>query len=547
MLRTTLSLAVVAACAALTTATAQAGYTPPPGVTSPIAPITKGLPASCAELVNGTSGSAAPKGSTPPVRTGPATLTPSAAELAALPTRVSLRDEKVSYNDYYDVAAHGGHLYVRGHTATGLGAGPWQQLVLPPCIEGRVVHASIDGELMNVTDKLGNVYVTTRADEALERTYESWTTRWGAVIWRGDGVRIPDDAVDWSMSNGHGEIDKWFLDGAGNKSPIIGIATIYALGRDGRIVLLDPWLGSDESFQSCTPQGGRFHADALSASTQTMFVGGPDGSLYTRTWDFDISGADIVQLKYSWEDQRGLADPKIQLPALEWAAQPKVPGRTTNRLSITRTGEGSLSRELRVEGLDAKGRVGYWVKPITARGAKSWTFVVTGGTLQGKLRARHGKPLKARPSQALDYATTLPDGTRVQALGVDPYCSPGTLRLTAKTGQKVDLKLHSVDGLRQALAPAGWFDSAREKFGAIEVPKAVMAKRASLAAPLRSVIDTILAGQPSRFREVNLQGTRGSLWIESVCWKLKRINAGKKKVPAGHNPVTVNCAPAARR
>lgn len=542
MSRIALSVATLAACAALTTATAHAGLVAPPEYTPPNSPITAGVPASCVELVNGTSGGAAPKGSTPPVRTGPAVLAAPAATLAALPKRVSMRNAVQGFNEIYDIAVRGGHLYIRGHVATDLGAGPWQQLVLPPCLEGRVTAASIDGELLNVTDKLGNVYVTTRADEALERIYESWTQRWGPPFWGGAGVRIPKDAVDWAMSNGHEQDDQWFLDGAGNKSPIIGIATIYVLGKDGRIVLLDPWLPSDESFQTCTPQSGRFHADALSASTSTMFVGGPDGSLYTRMFDFDTGGADIVQLKYSWESQKGVTNPRIQLPPLGWATQPKVPGRTTNRLSITTTGIGSPARELRVEGLNKKGKVGYWTKPIDARSAKAWKFVATGGKLVGKLRKAGGKALKLRPSTAYDYAGTLADGTKVQALGVDPYCSPGTLRFTTKAGKKLDLILHSIDGLRQLPIPAGWYDFVREKYGAIEVPQAVMDKRASLDAPLKAIVDGLLAGQPSRFRETKLQVTRGSLWVESPCWRLTR-----KGAPAGTNPEPDTCTPAARR
>lgn len=535
-----LFLVTVAACMALP-ASAFAGLVKPPDYTPPNAAITTGLPASCAELVNGTTGGAAPDGSIPPVRVGPALIAPSAATLAKLPARIDLRDETKSFNDQYDIAVRGGHLYVRGHATTGLGAGPWQQLVLPPCFEGRVVQGSIDGGLLAVTDKLGNVYNSTRAEADLDKIYESWTRRWGPPYWGGPGVRIPKDTVDWAMSNGDANEDQWYLDLAGNKSKIIGIATIYALGKDGKIVLLDPWLAADESFQTCTPENGRFHADALSASSQTMFVGGPDGSLYTRLFDFDTSGADIVQIKYSWEDQRGLADPKAQLPAPGWFKQPKVPGRTTNRLSISTTGVGSPSRELRVEGLNRKGKVGYWHKPIDARSAKSWKFVTTGGKLVGKLRKTKGKALRLRANTAYDYAGTLPDGTKVQALGVDPYCSPGTLRVTTKAGQKMDLVLHSIDGLRQLPIKAGWYDFVREKYGAIEVPPAIMAKRATLAAPLKAIVDQILAGQPSRFRENKLQGTTGSLWIQSMCWKLTRTGT-KKPVAPGTNPPPSGCS-----
>ena len=76
---------------------------------------------------------------------------------------------------------------------------------------------------------------------------------------------------------------------------------------------------------------GRFRSAAMSASGSTVFVINRFGDMFTRLYDFDISGPDSFFVDYSYEDQRGVRQSAIQLPAGRWTEQPKIPGRITER------------------------------------------------------------------------------------------------------------------------------------------------------------------------------------------------------------------------
>ena len=84
------------------------------------------------------------------------------------------------------------------------------------------------------------------------------------------------------------------------------VSHIWGLRAGGqRLTFWDPWLALDESYEMCGPHRGRFRAVNLSASGSFVFVVGRHGDLFTRLYDFDISGHDPVFFKYSYEDQRG--------------------------------------------------------------------------------------------------------------------------------------------------------------------------------------------------------------------------------------------------
>ena len=107
--------------------------------------------------------------------------------------------------------------------------------------------------------------------------------------------------------------------------------------------------------------------------------------MFTRLYDFDISGHDAIFFKYSYEDQRGKGDSApIQLPAAGWVRQPKIPGAITSAISIHKVGKATVHRTMRVEGIDAGGRTGYWEKDVTALGAGAWSFHRTALPLAGR-------------------------------------------------------------------------------------------------------------------------------------------------------------------
>ena len=182
----------------------------------------------------------------------------------------------------------------------------------------------------------------------------NWTNRWGTPFWTGPGYSLPGGVRAWSWSVVSPLEDQTWTDPAGNQTAIGAgkVRHIWGLRAGGqRLTFWDPWLALDESYEMCGPHRGRFRAVNLSASGSFVFLVGRRGDLFTRLYDFDISGHDPVFFKYAYEDQSGAGEgAPIQLPAEPWAEQPKIPGRITDAISIHKEGPGTVHRILRVEG-----------------------------------------------------------------------------------------------------------------------------------------------------------------------------------------------------
>ncbi len=201
------------------------------------------------------------------------------------------------------------------------------------------------------------------------------------------------DVGDWAASEENS--DEQFTDSAGRERAPIGVATAYLLRGDMRtITYIDPWLAPDDSRQVCGPGRGTRPLASLSGSGSTVFVADERGRLYTRFYDFDVSGANTFFGSYSWEQGRPASDERWQLPPPGWVRQPRPKGTITDRISIARTGRTSDDRLLRVEGRTANGRRGWFEKGIAQR---RWRFVPAAGRLQGT-------PAAARPSERLGGA-----------------------------------------------------------------------------------------------------------------------------------------------
>ena len=184
----------------------------------------------------------------------------------------------------------------------------------------------------------------------------NWTARWGTPFWTGPGYALPGGVRAWSWSVVSPLEDVTWPDPAGNRTAIGAgkVSHIRGHSRGGqRLTFWDPWLPLNEKlYEMCGPHRGRFRALNLSASGSFVAVIGPRGDLFTRLYDFDISGHDPVFFKYSYEDQRGKGDgAPIQLPAERWVEQPKIRGKITSAISIHKVGAGSIHRVLRVEGV----------------------------------------------------------------------------------------------------------------------------------------------------------------------------------------------------
>ena len=187
------------------------------------------------------------------------------------------------------------------------------------------------------------------------------------------------------------------------------VSHIWSL-RDGRPAadVQDPWLPLDQSYEMCGPQRGRFKAVNLSASGSFVFVIGPHGDLFTRLYDFDLSGHDAVFFHYSYEDQRGKGDgAPIQLPAAPWVRQPKIPAaRSPRRSRSTRSAPTPCTGSSGSRASAAPDRLLGARRRVAAR-AGGWRFHATGAPLTRKRLRNH---LRARLSAGRGRA--LPDAGR---------------------------------------------------------------------------------------------------------------------------------------
>lgn len=426
-----------------------------------------------------------------------------------LADRVHLRGPRTSFTHEYDFAVHEGRIYSRARPqTTGVGEA-WHEVLLARCLHGNVTELSSDGFVLLATDEARNVYTLDFGDSG-------WTRRWGPLFWLDLGARIPADVTQWAASELHSGFDEYFVDRAGRKQGFWGILMLYMLRGDGeRITYFDPWLPVDESRQICPPENGTARMAGLSASGSTVMVITTRGDVYTRLFDFDISGANTVLHDYSWFDQEGVEDPVIQLPAPEWVRHPALPGEATNRISIRKISPGTEHRILRVEGRDASGNSGFWEKDISALGEGAWDFVVTGAPLQGEALPTDGP--HTREVERFDYRGRIA-GRPARVRGFHPYCSPATLEVDFGDEQ-LALTLHSVDGMRQERRAPGLDGYPRYYRTAIEVPEATWEARDALSPDIQQFLG-------NHFARRQLPGpitvTLNHMQFHAPCWNLFR-------------------------
>lgn len=369
----------------------------------------------------------------------------------ALPGRVELRTQKSGFNSSWQFALYGGNLYAKSSQ----GRGDWRIAPTPQCIQGKMTGLSVDGSRLVVLAYGGRVITLESADMTPELWW--WTSRFGSPVWLNPaGTRVRPDRRAWSFS----WLDPIYIsalpfvqrgtwtDSAGKRHPVggAGVTSVYTLSPNGaRIHILDPWLpgadplkpgdkryADDYSYEMQGPLDGRFVSRNLSAAGSTTFLINDYGDMYTRLWDFDISGADTLFFSYTPDDQGGMsgapnnfegyfaqypflrdlfpqAYAKFQLPPPAWIKQPKVPGEITSLISIHQTGFASKDRELRVEGRK-DGKVGYWHKKVNP--AAQWKFVAT-----PSVRKLSRKPLDNRPGDNSALTMVGPSGVHYSGRG----------------------------------------------------------------------------------------------------------------------------------
>ncbi len=480
-------LLVAIATLVLTSAPAALAQTQPPGD-----PVGEGVvEQSCRSLQGGTAGvpertAAEPGAGIPP--TWPE------APPGLLPGRVDLRTQAETYNRRYEFATRDGEIYgrVRGDQ------GPWRKMPLPPCFAGKVDSISLDDDELIALDKARRIYTM---DNALkDASLFNWTARWGTPFWGGPGYALPDSVIAWSWSVISLVEDQTWTDPAGNKTAVgdAKVSHIWGLRPGGqRLTFWDPWLPLDDSYEMCGPERGRFRAVNLSASGSYVFVVGQHGDLWTRLYDFDLSGHDQLFFKYSYEDQRGKGDgAPIQLPAEAWVEQPKIPGTITSAISIHKTGVGAIHRILRVEG-ERGGQTGYWERDTASPPAAGWEFHATGLPLTREPIDNPGRDTSQvglGPGEDARWRTA--DGS-AELVDYNVYCSPARL-IVREGGQVRELRLHHLDGVRQQPRARGLSEEPRYQYGAIEEPG-------------------------GKFSPATVYATNDEVFLEERGWRFRRV------------------------
>ncbi len=439
---------------------------------------------------------------------------------AGLPEQIHLRSTTATYNRRYWFVLRDGQIYFKSNAEqTGIEQ-PWAPLPTPPCFAGDVRGISADDDEMIAIDSGRQIYTMDGAlgDPALF----NWTVRWGPIFWTGAGRTLPT-GEKWSWSVSSPIEDVTFTDPAGNAHTVGSgkVSHIWQLSRRGqRLTYMDPWLPSDESYEMCGPHRGRLHSQAISASGSTVFVINRFGDMFTRLYDFDISGHNSFFLDYAYEDQAGVADPLIQIPAEPWTEQPKIPGRISSAISIAKRGTGSIHRTLRVEGRRS-GRTGYWEKDVVRRGSRAWRFVPTGDPLAGRpldnsASDTSGRRLGSNEDVAYEGEA---GGIVIRIANFNVYCTPAELSVELADGNQVELTLHTTDDIRQSPRARGLDDEPRLVNGSIEAPQSVLDSRDP---QIRAFVERYLTG--GQFTPARIDATQAELSFPQQGWSLRLVS-----------------------
>ncbi|MFE6860172.1 hypothetical protein [Nocardia sp. NPDC057668] len=471
-----------------------------------------------------------------------------------LPRRIELRTTAGGFNEVWQYALLDGRLYVGAVD----GESGWRVPPLPNCLVGQITGISVDGGRLVATGPEGHVYTLESADQTPELWW--WTARFGSPTWLNPaGQRVRPAARAWSLSwldPRYVELipfrqEGFWTDTAGQEQPVggAGVDTVFVLSAEGdRITILDPWLpgahplhpdnptfSDDYSFEMPGPLNGRFRAVNLSAAGSTTFMVNEYGDMYTRLWDFDISGADTVFFSYSYEDQTAHDSApnnfegefarfqqlrpffaqyaNIQLPPPGWIRQPKIPGDITAAISIHQTGGRSFQRELRVEGRDG-GRTGYWHKPIDP--AAGWEFTATDRELVAETLDNRPADMSAAtlaPPSGLDYGYRDPAGWTLTTRDFDYAADQVPLRLCAADGACADLTAHLASTPRLSWQPEGLSETPREYHGFVVIDQDEWDALDGRSPRLRSLVQEFTG--TGRFRNALMSATASALRLHT--------------------------------
>ena len=391
-------------------------------------------------------------------------------------------------------------------------------------------YIDTDSEILIALDSLNTIYTMFGALKENPAKFK-WTRRWGAPFRLGRGMRIPDTHTGLAFSYFSPTEDEYYRTSNGNKYDVgVGVANIFFLNENGqRITYLDPWLPNDFSYEVGGPKRGRFQSVNISVNGSTLFLINRYGDMYTRTYDFDMAGADNFFFNYSYhkkdytvEDTSDILPRRVPrpLPVAGWTRQPKITGDITDCITVIKRGKGAVHRELRVEGRDSESRTGYYSKDVIG---ETWRFVETGLPLSGRLlenapEDRSDMTLGPDESRAFEYRG---DGIAVKVPDFHPYCPPATVTVMFGDSAALVLRLHFHETIRQLKRQRGLTDKKLVLRGALEVADSLRRKPGKPDGPIGRFINRYF--ETSAFSEVKIKATLSEIRISgprSLRWAL---------------------------
>ncbi len=271
-----------------------------------------------------------------------------------LPDTIVFQTRTEGVSGRYAFALREGALYARPAKDGVVTPGEsWRVMRLPECLDGSITEISVDRALLIALGPERQIYTHNLA------------------------LDLSPGALDVAL----GPV---LLDRGGHDDVLrrAGVGDILVRQRRGVRRHLGPQAGPDRrgdrlrpavgrpthhvprpvAAQRREPRGLRAAPRARSRSRpsrpagSTVFAVSRRAELFTRLYDFDVSGANTVFGSFSWQQDRPASDTRWQLPGPEWVRQPVPPGTITDRLTIMRTAAKAGDRLLRVEGRTPRGR-----------------------------------------------------------------------------------------------------------------------------------------------------------------------------------------------
>ncbi len=374
-----------------------------------------------------------------------------AKDQSRFPKHVYFKDNTGGFNDIYEYALVEGTLYLKKKDTSD----QWRVAPQPESLKGNLKCMSCDNKSVYLVDNKGWTYGTWAARKDTAEWF--WMTAVCGTMETTPMWKLTNsENGQWADSSVSPDYDEFYIDSDGKVTSIggSGCTDLYYLNPDDntKIVYCDPWLPGDDSREIASPLHGTFQVKSLSASSSTLFITNEYGDLYTRLFDYDISGGDEIFFTYSYYPQDGKEDnvnsplndtlngsndpryAQIRVPAEAWYQQPKIDGTITDRLTIQSLGGDSNNRILRVEGMK-NGKTGYFEKMLYDA---KWTFHATGQPLKGTILKNSAKDTSANDvteETGIDYGGYIGGGAWLQVTDFNYAATENQCYITVGSGK----------------------------------------------------------------------------------------------------------------